>query len=117
MPLFEFKLPDLGEGVAEGEVVAWHIAPGQEVREDQEMVEVMTDKATVSIGAPHTGRVAELCVQVGERVPVGRVLVVIDTSDRAKNSALGVAAPPSHDFGNGAVRPIGARTRTDEARS
>jgi pyruvate/2-oxoglutarate dehydrogenase complex dihydrolipoamide acyltransferase (E2) component len=80
MPLFEFKLPDIGEGVAEGEVVAWHVAAGDEVREDQEMVEVMTDKATVSIGAPHTGRIAELCVGVGERVPVGSVLVVIDTS-------------------------------------
>lgn len=112
MPLFEFKLPDLGEGVAEGEVVAWHIAPGQEVREDQEMVEVMTDKATVSIGAPHTGRVAELCVQVGERVPVGRVLVVIDTGDSVKHSAPRVVSAPSHDFGNGAVRPISSRSES-----
>jgi pyruvate dehydrogenase E2 component (dihydrolipoamide acetyltransferase) len=79
MPLFEFKLPDIGEGVAEGEVVAWHVAPGAQVREDQEMVEVMTDKATVTIGAPYGGRVAQLCAKVGERVPVGSVLVVIDT--------------------------------------
>jgi pyruvate dehydrogenase E2 component (dihydrolipoamide acetyltransferase) len=79
MPLFEFKLPDIGEGVAEGEVVAWHVAPGAQVQEDQEMVEVMTDKATVTIGAPHAGRIAQLCAKVGERVPVGSVLVVIDT--------------------------------------
>ncbi|HEX5661141.1 MAG TPA: dihydrolipoamide acetyltransferase family protein [Polyangiales bacterium] len=79
MPLFEFKLPDIGEGVAEGEVVAWHVAPGVQVQEDQEMVEVMTDKATVTIGAPHSGRIAQLCAKVGERVPVGSVLVVIDT--------------------------------------
>ncbi|MEY4511157.1 MAG: hypothetical protein RLZZ450_3279 [Pseudomonadota bacterium] len=117
MPLFEFKLPDLGEGVAEGEVVAWHVAPGQEVREDQEMVEVMTDKATVSIGAPHTGRVAELCVLVGERVPVGRVLVVIDTGDSAKHSAPRAVTAPSHDFGNGAVRPISQRARAEEPRT
>ncbi|MET0286613.1 MAG: dihydrolipoamide acetyltransferase family protein, partial [Polyangiales bacterium] len=79
MPLFEFKLPDIGEGVAEGEVVAWHIAPGAQVQEDQEMVEVMTDKATVVIGVPYSGRVTQLCAKVGERVPVGSVLVVIDT--------------------------------------
>jgi pyruvate dehydrogenase E2 component (dihydrolipoamide acetyltransferase) len=79
MPLFEFKLPDIGEGVAEGEVVAWHVAPGAQVQEDQEMVEVMTDKATVTIGVPYSGRVTELCAKVGERVPVGSVLVVIDT--------------------------------------
>jgi len=86
MPLFEFKLPDLGEGVAEGEVVAWHVHVGQDVREDQEMVEVMTDKATVTIQAPHTGRIAELRVGVGERVPVGSVLVVIDSTARGTAS-------------------------------
>ncbi|MDB4986825.1 MAG: Dihydrolipoamide acyltransferase [Myxococcaceae bacterium] len=80
MALIEFKLPDLGEGVAEGEVVAWLVAPGEGVVEDQELVEVMTDKATVTIGSPHTGTIAELRVAVGGRVPVGSVLVVIDTS-------------------------------------
>jgi len=79
MALFEFRLPDIGEGVAEGEVVAWHVEPGQVVAEDQEMVEVMTDKATVTIGAPKAGRIAQLNAQVGEKVPVGSVLVVIDT--------------------------------------
>lgn len=79
MALFEFRLPDIGEGVAEGEVVAWHVSPGQVVTEDQEMVEVMTDKATVTIGAPKAGRIAQLNAQVGEKVPVGSVLVVIDT--------------------------------------
>ena len=59
MALFEFKLPDLGEGVAEGEVVAWHVGVGQRVTEDQEMVEVMTDKATVTITSPRTGRIVE----------------------------------------------------------
>jgi len=98
MPLFEFKLPDLGEGVAEGEVVAWHVASGDDVREDQEMVEVMTDKATVTIGAPYAGRIADICAAVGERVPVGSVLVVIDTSggSRAKSErpASDTAAVP-----------------------
>ena len=80
MARFEFKLPDIGEGVAEGEVVAWLVKPGDDVREDQEMVEVMTDKATVTIGAPKAGRIAQLNASVGERVKVGHVLVVIETS-------------------------------------
>lgn len=86
MALFEFKLPDLGEGVAEGEVVAWHVEPGQRVSEDQEMVEVMTDKATVTIGAPRAGRIAQLNASVGEKVRVGTVLVVIDTAAQADST-------------------------------
>jgi pyruvate dehydrogenase E2 component (dihydrolipoamide acetyltransferase) len=80
MAAFEFRLPDIGEGIAEGEVVAWHVAPGQLVHEDQEMVEVMTDKATVTIGSPRKGRITLLNAKIGERVKVGSVLVVIDTS-------------------------------------
>ncbi|MET0344551.1 MAG: dihydrolipoamide acetyltransferase family protein [Polyangiales bacterium] len=79
MASFEFRLPDLGEGVAEGEVVAWRVEPGQRVAEDQDMVEVMTDKATVTIGAPRAGRIARLNAQVGETIKVGEVLIVIDT--------------------------------------
>ncbi|HET8936698.1 MAG TPA: dihydrolipoamide acetyltransferase family protein [Polyangiales bacterium] len=78
---FEFKLPDIGEGVAEGEVVAWHVQQGDPVAEDQIMVEVMTDKATVTIGAPKAGKIAELRAQVGSQVRVGDVLVVIQTGN------------------------------------
>lgn len=98
MALFEFRLPDIGEGVAEGEVVSWHVEPGQVVTEDQEMVEVMTDKATVTIGAPKAGRIAQLNAQVGEKVPVGSVLVVIDT-DAAATAAP--AASHGKHSGNG----------------
>ncbi len=84
MSMFPFRLPDIGEGVAEGEVVAWHVEPGQHVVEDQDMVEIMTDKATVTIGAPRAGRIAQLNANVGERVLVGSVLVVIDTSDASE---------------------------------
>jgi pyruvate dehydrogenase E2 component (dihydrolipoamide acetyltransferase) len=80
MAMFEFRMPDIGEGIAEGEVVAWLVEPGQEVHEDEEMVEVMTDKATVTIGAPKAGRIARLNAAVGERVRVGSVLVVIETA-------------------------------------
>jgi pyruvate dehydrogenase E2 component (dihydrolipoamide acetyltransferase) len=77
---FEFKLPDLGEGVAEGEVVKWLVAAGDEVAEDQPLAEVMTDKATVEIPSPRAGRIVRLGAEEGETVPVGHVLVVIDES-------------------------------------
>jgi pyruvate dehydrogenase E2 component (dihydrolipoamide acetyltransferase) len=93
MAMFEFRLPDIGEGVAEGEVVAWHVEPGQVVKEDQEMVEVMTDKATVTIGAPKAGRIAKLNASVGEKVNVGAVLVVIDM-DAAAAAAPAPAPEP-----------------------
>ncbi len=80
MSLFEFKLPDIGEGVMEGEIVAWHVEAGQNVREDDPMVEVMTDKATVVIGAPKTGTVKELRAQVGDVVPVGSIIVTLSTN-------------------------------------
>ena len=57
MALFEFKLPDLGEGVMEGELVKWHVKEGDAVKEDQTLAEVMTDKATVTVPSPRAGRV------------------------------------------------------------
>jgi pyruvate dehydrogenase E2 component (dihydrolipoamide acetyltransferase) len=77
MPAIDFKLPDIGEGVHEGEVVKWYVAPGDRVGEDDPMVEVMTDKATVTIGAPRAGVIERLCVDVGTVARVGEVLVVI----------------------------------------
>ena len=71
MSLFEFKLPDIGEGVMEGEIVAWHVQSGQAVREDDPMVEVMTDKATVTIGAPKTGTIRDVRAKVGEVAQLG----------------------------------------------
>jgi pyruvate dehydrogenase E2 component (dihydrolipoamide acetyltransferase) len=90
MAKFEFKLPDIGEGVAEGEIVNWLVQAGDDVTENQEMVEVMTDKATVTIGAPKTGKIAELRFKVGDTVPVGEVLVVFDLGGAAEAPA---AAP------------------------
>jgi len=75
---YEFRLPDIGEGVAEGEVVRWLVKEGDLVKEDQPMVEVMTDKATVEIGSPRAGRVAKRLFAEGERCPVGKVLIVLD---------------------------------------
>jgi pyruvate dehydrogenase E2 component (dihydrolipoamide acetyltransferase) len=103
MSKFEFKLPDIGEGVTEGEIVNWLVTEGDSVTENQEMVEVMTDKATVTIGAPKAGTVAERRFKVGDTVPVGDVLVVLDleggapaaaAASPAKTDAEDVPAPP-----------------------
>lgn len=75
-----FKLPDLGEGVVEAEIVAWHVQPGQEVRVDQPLVEVMTDKATVTIPSGIDGRIVTTHGEVGQTVAVGSELVSFDTS-------------------------------------
>jgi pyruvate dehydrogenase E2 component (dihydrolipoamide acetyltransferase) len=85
MPRYEFKLPDIGEGVTEGEIVSWLIEPGQTIAEDEPMVEVMTDKATVTIAAPRSGRIVETRGEVGEVVKVHSVLVVFDLDDSAKS--------------------------------
>jgi pyruvate/2-oxoglutarate dehydrogenase complex dihydrolipoamide acyltransferase (E2) component len=74
---YEFKLPDLGEGLTEGEVARWLVAEGQEVAEDDPLVEIQTDKATVEIPSPAAGTVSRILVGEGEVVPVGTVLVVI----------------------------------------
>ncbi len=87
MARFEFKLPDIGEGVTEGEVVAWHVKEGDRVAEDQVMVEVMTDKATVTIGAPRAGKIDKLNFEVGHVVKVGDVLLVIQTGNGSRVSA------------------------------
>ncbi|HEX7665339.1 MAG TPA: 2-oxo acid dehydrogenase subunit E2, partial [Polyangiaceae bacterium] len=78
MARWEFKLPDIGEGVTEGEVVGWLVKPGDVVKEDQPMVEIMTDKATVTIAAPKAGTILETRGKVGEIVLVHGVLVVFD---------------------------------------
>ncbi|WP_437837459.1 dihydrolipoamide acetyltransferase family protein [Sorangium sp. So ce1153] len=82
MGKYEFRLPDIGEGVTEGEIVTWLVSPGDVVAEDQPMVEVMTDKATVTITSPRAGRIVETRGKVGGVVPVHSVLVVFDLDDR-----------------------------------
>ena len=74
---YEFKLPDLGEGLTEGEIARWLVAVGQELAEDDPLVEIATDKTTVEIPSPAAGTVTKILVAEGEVVPVGTVLVVI----------------------------------------
>jgi len=78
MARWEFRLPDIGEGVTEGEIVGWLVKVGDVVREDQPMVEVMTDKATVTITAPKAGSVVETRGRVGEIIKVHSVLIVFE---------------------------------------
>jgi pyruvate dehydrogenase E2 component (dihydrolipoamide acetyltransferase) len=74
---YEFKLPDLGEGLTEGEIARWLVEEGQEIAEDAPLVEIATDKTTVEIPSPAGGTVSRILVAEGEVVPVGTVLVVI----------------------------------------
>src|SRR3954470_2318359 len=74
---YEFKLPDLGEGLTEGEIARWLVQEGQEIAEDDPLVEIATDKTTVEIPSPAGGTVSQILVAEGEVVPVGTVLVVI----------------------------------------
>jgi pyruvate dehydrogenase E2 component (dihydrolipoamide acetyltransferase) len=85
---YEFKLPDLGEGLTEGEIARWLVAEGQEIAEDDPLVEIATDKTTVEIPSPAGGTVSKILVGEGEVVPVGTVLVVIGNGASA-------AAPPA----------------------
>jgi pyruvate dehydrogenase E2 component (dihydrolipoamide acetyltransferase) len=87
---YEFKLPDLGEGLTEGEIARWLVTEGQELAEDDPLVEIQTDKTTVEIPSPAAGTVTKILVGEGEVVPVGTVLVVIG-GDAAKPAA---ATPP-----------------------
>src|ERR1019366_9743998 len=87
---FVFKMPDLGEGTVEAEIVAWHTKPGDLVQEDQVIVEVMTDKAAVEVPAPVGGRVVSITGEPGDKVAVGSPFIVFEL---AASAAGGSAAP------------------------
>jgi pyruvate dehydrogenase E2 component (dihydrolipoamide acetyltransferase) len=93
---FEFKLPDLGEGLTEGEIARWLVTEGQELAEDDPLVEIQTDKTTVEIPSPAAGTVSRILVAEGEIVPVGTVLVVIgaDGAEPPQPAAEPTAATP-----------------------
>jgi pyruvate dehydrogenase E2 component (dihydrolipoamide acetyltransferase) len=92
---YEFKLPDIGEGVAEGEITKWLVKEGDTVKADQPMVEVMTDKATVEIASPVAGRIQTIKFKEGQVAPVHTVIVVIDQSGGGAPAAAAPAAAPA----------------------
>jgi pyruvate dehydrogenase E2 component (dihydrolipoamide acetyltransferase) len=101
---YEFKLPDLGEGLTEGEIARWLVEEGQEIAEDDPLVEIATDKTTVEIPSPAGGVVSKILVGEGEVVPVGTVLVVIGGNGATGDGATGDgAAQPAAD--RAAARP------------
>ena len=85
MARYEFKLPDIGEGIAEAEIVAWHVKVGDTIGEDQQIADMMTDKATVEMESPGRRQGRRACGEVGDQIPIGSVLAVIETegADRA----------------------------------
>jgi pyruvate dehydrogenase E2 component (dihydrolipoamide acetyltransferase) len=91
---YELKLPDLGEGLTEGEIARWLVSEGQEVAEDDPLVEIQTDKTTVEIPSPAAGKVTRILVEEGKVVPVGTVLVVIG-GDGAQAAASTPSSPPA----------------------
>lgn len=106
MARFELKLPDIGEGVVEGEIVQWLVDVGDRVEEDAPVVEIMTDKATVSIPTPKGGKVIERHGKVGDIFPVGGTLLVIETEAGAAEAAP--EAPKTEPAAMPAVAPAAA---------
>lgn len=106
MSRFEFKLPDIGEGVAEAEIVEWHVAVGDRVEEDQLVASAMTDKATVELETPRAGVITEVGGKVGDILPIGSVLVVIETDDdRVSPVEQGTEQPTSPLSGHSDKQP------------
>src|ERR1700755_1653443 len=90
---FDFYMPDIGEGVVEGEIVQWKVKEGDRVKLDQPIVEVMTDKATVELPSPRAGVIKKINYKDGEICPVGKVLVVIEEEGSAATTGNGREAP------------------------
>ncbi|HEX8301188.1 dihydrolipoamide acetyltransferase family protein [Sphingomonas sp.] len=93
MARFTFRLPDIGEGISEAEIVAWHVQVGDRIEEDQQVADMMTDKATVEMESPVSGVVLEIAGEVGDQVPIGSALIVVETDGDAAEET----APPSED--------------------
>jgi len=92
---FEFRLPDIGEGVAEGEVVKWLVKEGADVKENQPLVEIMTDKVNVEIPSPRKGTILKLMAKEGGTVKVGQVLLVIGEKEEQASAPTAVAPTPT----------------------
>ena len=116
MSRYVFKLPDLGEGTVEAEIVAWRVKPGDEVSEDDVLAEVMTEKAAVEVPAPVSGKIVSTTGQPGDMVAVGAALVVLETAAGAATAEAGAAAGPGAAAGdpgaNGSAVSVSAGSDT-----
>src|SRR3546814_14285088 len=82
MARFTFNLPDIGEGISEAEIVNWHVAVDDIVKEDQPIADMMTDKATVEMESPVAGKIVAISGEIGDRVPIGSMLVEIEMDEQ-----------------------------------
>ena len=109
---YSFKLPDVGEGIAESEIAAWRVKVGESICEDQPLVDMLTEKAAVEIPSPVNGVIVELRGQEGDKVAVGAVLVIIDTAAGGDAAAAAEAAPvaaPAQPASAAAVAAVAAK--------
>ncbi|MCJ8191616.1 dihydrolipoamide acetyltransferase family protein [Sphingomicrobium aestuariivivum] len=111
MGTYNFKLPDIGEGIAEAEIVEWHVAVGDMIEEDAHLADMMTDKATVEMESPVAGKVVKLAGEVGDMIAIGSVLVEIETAGDAApaEEAPAPAAEEEMPLGDGAEEPTSAQ--------
>jgi len=103
---YEFKLPDLGEGLTEGEISRWLVSEGQEIAEDDPLVEIQTDKTTVEIPSPAAGTVTSILVEEGKVVPVGTVLVVIGGEPDGEGPRVATETAPPERVAKGRATPL-----------
>ena len=115
MPSVEFHLPDIGEGLAEVELVRWYVGVGDQVEENQPIADVESDKAIVTMPAPASGVVTKLCVTEGERVKVGSLMMVVDGHTSAQNTAAEATARANAAEAPVAVEPSAANRAAAES--
>jgi 2-oxoisovalerate dehydrogenase E2 component (dihydrolipoyl transacylase) len=113
MARYSFKLPDIGEGIAEAEIVGWHVKIGDMVAEDDPLCDMMTDKATVEMTAPVAGKVVEVAGEVGDQIAIGSVLAVFETEGEAAVEPVVEVAP---NEAAAVVKPETPSSRGDEGR-
>ena len=118
--MLEFKLPEIGEGVVEGEIVRWHKQPGEHVQANEALVEVMTDKATIEVPSPVAGTLRELVAQVGDICAVEQVIAIIDLgapgeAPRPAAGAVAATAPAAQASGGSVLATPAARALARES--
>lgn len=113
MARYVFRLPDVGEGIAEAEIAKWHVAPGGEVKEDAPLVDVTTEKATVEITSPVTGRIVSLAGEPGQIVPIGSELVVLEVEGPVPQPAVKPAEAPVVERRQAPPQPVPAPERSE----
>jgi 2-oxoisovalerate dehydrogenase E2 component (dihydrolipoyl transacylase) len=113
MARYQFKLPDIGEGIAEAEIVAWHVKVGDMVSEDQQIADMMTDKATVEMESPVAGKVVRIAGEVGDQIPIGSVLVEFEVEGEAPAEEVPAPAAEAREdtvaLSDGLVEPTPAQ--------